>query len=88
MQLPPELTPYSSSRYQRPQLPRRDRPRTIFEKALAAASSFNHELQYESITELPTTACSTSTFASTLDSITYQIKDAADEYGFSQVLMP
>ena len=41
----------------------------------------------KSITELPTTACSTSTFASTLDSITYQIKDAADEYGFSQVLM-
>lgn len=41
----------------------------------------------KSTIDIPTTACATSTFASTLDSITYQIKDAADEYGFSQVLM-
>ena len=37
--------------------------------------------------DAPISACATSTFASTLDSITYQIKDAADEHGFSQVLM-
>jgi len=41
----------------------------------------------KSTIDIPTTACATSTFASTLDSITHQIKDAADEYGFSQVLM-
>ena len=41
----------------------------------------------KSTIDIPTTACSTSTFASTLDSITHQINDAADEYGFSQVLM-
>ena len=41
----------------------------------------------KSTIDIPTSACATSTFASTLDSITCQIKDAADEYGFSQVLM-
>ena len=41
----------------------------------------------KSTIDIPTTACSTSTFASTLDNITHQIKDASEEYGFSQVLM-
>ena len=36
---------------------------------------------------VPTSACSVSTFASTLDSIKYQISDASSEYGFSKVLM-
>ena len=36
---------------------------------------------------VPTSACAVSTFASTLDSIKYQIADASAEYGFSKVLM-
>ncbi len=39
------------------------------------------------ILQQPTSACATSTFASTLDHITLQITDAANEHGFSEVLM-